>query len=151
MVEIGATLCYKSLTDPHHPGNYARAGLDLTFRPHDSKRREEKQTHANTRSFFGDPGIESGQTSLSRAGFEWENVQHAHRRFKAATLNSPCFDIHYNARLEGRGFEPEEQLPYALVVTVRARQAPDLYDRVLRRWGTTLEAMRPVIDIPIRT
>lgn len=151
MVEIGATLCYKSLTDPHHPGNYTRAGLDLTFRPHDGKRRDDKQTHANTKSFFGDPGIERGQASLSRAGFEWENVQHAHRRFKATTLNSPCFDIHYNARLEGRGFEPEEQLPYALVVTVRARQAPDLYDRVLRRWGTTLEAMRPVIDIPVRT
>jgi len=95
--------------------------------------------------------LEQTLDELRRDGFKWENVQHAANRFKSGTLSNPVFDIHYNARLEGRAFAPDAQLPYALVVTVRARKVADLYDRVLRRYATTLEAMRPVIDIPVRT
>ena len=37
LVNLKATICYKSQTDPHHPGNYTRAGLEVTFRPHDER------------------------------------------------------------------------------------------------------------------
>ncbi|RVB27321.1 hypothetical protein EN904_27870, partial [Mesorhizobium sp. M7A.F.Ca.CA.001.07.2.1] len=61
------------------------------------------------------------------------------------------FDIHYNARLEGRRFSPAEQLPYSLAVTVRARKIADLYDQIVRKYATVLEPIRPVVDIPVRT
>ena len=33
MVIIKATLVYATEVDPHHPGNYIRAGLEVSFRP----------------------------------------------------------------------------------------------------------------------
>ena len=41
-------------------------------------------------------------------------------------------------------------LRYALIVSVTAKRMRDLYDRVVRRYRTQLEALRPVIEIPIR-
>jgi hypothetical protein len=149
-VEITGTLCYKSLTDPHHPGNYTRAGLEVTFRPHDGKFRDDDQLHANTASFFSKPGGTGEEEELRRDAWKWENCLHAQRRFLGKSLSNPCFDIHYNARLEGRSFAPDQQLPYALVVTVRAKHARDLYDQVVRKYATTLEAFRPVVEIPVR-
>ena len=151
MVEITATLCYKCSTDPHHPGNYTRAGLQATFRPHDEKFKNDDQVHPNTKSFFGDPGLGAGEDELRRDAWKWENCLHANRRFNAKSLSRPCFDIHYNARLEGRNFSPAEQLPYALAVTVRARKIADLYDQIVRKYATVLEPIRPVVDIPVRT
>jgi hypothetical protein len=151
MVEITATLCHKSKTDPHHPGTYTRSGLSMTFRPHDGKFRDDKQHHANSKSFVSLPHGSGDGDLLRRDGVQWENVQHGCKRLMAKSLSNPCFDIHYNSRLEGRSFEPEDELQYALVVTLRARKVSDLYDRVIRQYGTILEAMRPVIDIPVRT
>jgi hypothetical protein len=72
-VEITGTLCYKSLTDPHHPGNYTRAGLEVTFRPHDGKFRDANQLHANTTSFFSKPGGTGEEEELRRDAWKWEN------------------------------------------------------------------------------
>jgi hypothetical protein len=33
LVKIKETLVYATEVDPHHPGNYTRAGLDVIFRP----------------------------------------------------------------------------------------------------------------------
>jgi hypothetical protein len=151
IVEISATLCYKCQTDPHHPGNYTRAGLQATFRPHDGKFKKDDQLHPNSKSFFGDPGFDAGEDELRRDAWKWENSLHANRRFNASSLSRPCFDIHYNARLEGRNFSPAEPLPYALAVTVHARKIADLYDQIVRKYATILEPIRPVVDIPIRT
>ncbi|RVA39640.1 peptidase S8 and S53, subtilisin, kexin, sedolisin, partial [Mesorhizobium sp. M7A.F.Ca.CA.004.11.1.1] len=138
-------------TDPHHPGNYTRAGLQATFRPHDEKFKKDDQVHPNTKSFFGDPGLGAGEDELRRDAWKWENCLHASRRLNAKSLSRPSFDIHYNARLEGRSFSPAEQLPYALAVTVRARKIADLYDQIVRKYATVLEPIRPVVDIPVRT
>lgn len=37
LVEITATFCYLCQTNPHTPGDYTRAGLGITFRPHQKK------------------------------------------------------------------------------------------------------------------
>ncbi|TIT05235.1 MAG: peptidase S8 and S53, subtilisin, kexin, sedolisin, partial [Mesorhizobium sp.] len=79
------------------------------------------------------------------------NCLHARRAFRGASLRNPCFDIHYNSRLEGRNFTPAEKLPYALAVTVRAKGIADFYDQVVRKYATQLEPLRPVVEIPIRT
>jgi hypothetical protein len=149
--EITATLCYKCFTDPHHPGNYTRAGLEVTFRPHDSKFKRDDQIHPDSRSFFSAAHHTGEEEELRRDAWKWENCLHARRTFRGASLRNPCFDIHYNSRLEGRNYTPTEKLPYALVVSVRAKGIADLYDQVVRKYATQLEPLRPVVEIPIRT
>lgn len=149
--EITVTLCYKCLTDPHHPGNYTRAGLEVTFRPHDGKFKREDQIHPDSRSFFSAVDHGGEEEELRRDAWKWENCLHARRTFRGTSLRNPCFDIHYNARLEGRNYTPPGKLPYALVVSVRAKGIADLYDQVVRKYATQLEPLRPVVEIPVRT
>ncbi|MCB1839081.1 MAG: S8 family peptidase [Alphaproteobacteria bacterium] len=149
--EITATICYKCRTDPHHPGNYTRAGLEIAFRPHDQKFSREDQVYANTKSFFGAANRGMTEEELRRDAWKWENCMHATKTLRGTSLRNPCFDIHYNARLEGRNFAPDEPLTYALIVSVKAKHISDLYDQVIRKYATLLEPLRPTIDIPVRT
>ena len=149
-VRIAATLCYATAVDPHHPGNYTRAGLEVSFRPHDGRRKNPTQIHADTKSFFGSAQSGITEDALRRDSWKWENSLHAEATHQGRTLSNPVFDIHYNSRLEGRNFAPDHELAYAVVVTVQARQVPDLYAQVVRRYGTILQELRPVIDIPVR-
>ena len=150
-VRITATLCYATAVDPHHPGNYTRAGLEVAFRPHASKRKDPTKVHADTKSFYGSAQKGLSEDELRRDAWKWENSLHASMTMLGKSLQSPVFDIHYNARLEGRNFSPDRELIYALVVSVHAKRIADLYDQVLRKYATQLEALRPVIEIPIRT
>ncbi|MDO8296904.1 MAG: S8 family peptidase [Caulobacter sp.] len=149
-VEIDATVCYSTDVDPHHPGNYTRAGLEVAFRPHSEKRKNADQLHANTKSFFGSKSAGVSEDLLRRDALKWESCQHAGKRLQGRSLHNPVFDIHYNARLEGHNHALTETLKYALVVTVRAKSVTDFYDQIVRRYPTQLEQLRPVIDIPIR-
>lgn len=124
MVEITGTLCFKTRPDPHHPSNYTRAGLIPTFRPHDGKFNKNEQRHPNTKSFFTDPTETVEEDEVRRDAWKWENCLHRSRRFRGTSLNNPCFDVHYNARLEGRNFLPGEKLSYAMVVTDKIIVAP---------------------------
>lgn len=148
-VLIKATLCYKSQIDPHHPSNYTQAGLEPTFRPHDGKFSRPKQVHPDSRAFFGSAAAGATEEELRRDAWKWENCMHAAGRMYGRSLSNPCFDIHYNARLEGRNFSPDQNLSYALVITVQAKQIADLYDQIIRKYATLLEPLRPVLDIPV--
>ena len=150
-VTISATLCYVTAVDPHHPGNYTRAGLVPTFRPRSDRRSRPDQVHPDSCSFFGLSRAGMTEEQLRRDAGKWENVQHAAKRFRAASLHDPAFDLHYNARQEGRALQSTEALAYALVVTIKAPRVPDLYDRIRRRFATQLRPLAPVIEIPIRT
>ncbi|MEI7788341.1 MAG: S8 family peptidase [Chlorobiaceae bacterium] len=150
MVTINATICYKSQTDPHHPGNYTRAGLQLTFRPHEDKFTRDDQVHPNSASFFGSCGTGSTEEELRRDAWKWENCLHSSKRLRGSSLKNPCFDIHYNSRLEGRNFAPDVKLPYALVVTVQAKNIVDLYDQIVRKYANIIEPIRPRLEIPLR-
>jgi hypothetical protein len=149
-VSIKATLCYKTPTDPHHPGNYTRAGLELTFRPHDQKFSRDTQLHPDSKSFFGTTVSGMTEDELRKDAWKWENCLHATKSFRGSSLRNPTFDLHYNARLEGRDFRPDEPLSYAMIITVKARNTLDLYDQVVRKYATQLEPIRPVVDIPIQ-
>ena len=150
-VTITATLCYPTGVDPHHPGNYTRAGLEPTFRPHDQKRKDPKQIHPDSKSFFGKTQSGLMEDELRRDAWKWENCLHTSVSFMGRTLRNPVLDIHYNARQGGRNFAPKEDLPYALVVSVHAKHLGDLYDKIVRKYARQLEAMRPVVEIPIIT
>ena len=148
-VSITSTLCFITEVDPHHPGNYTRAGLEVTFRPHDNKRKEVGQLHANSRSFFGKSQKDLIAGDLRRDAWKWENCLHGNLVFRGHNLSNPVFDIHYNARLEGRDVSSDKELAYALVLTVQAKQMSDLYDTIVRRYATVIVPLRPVVDIPI--
>lgn len=150
-VTITATLCYPSGVDPHHPGNYTQAGLEPTFRPHDQRRKDPDQLHADSKSFFGKAQSGLLEDELRRDAWKWENCLHANVTFMGRTLRNPVLDIHYNARLGGRNFAPKDELPYALVVSVHAKSLGDLYDQIVRKYASQLEALRPVVEIPVST
>ncbi|MEQ1756025.1 MAG: S8 family peptidase [Micropepsaceae bacterium] len=150
-VTVTATLCYPTGVDPHHPGNYTRAGLEPTFRPHDQKRKDLKQVHADSKGFFGKAQSGLMEDELRRDAWKWENCRHTSVSFLGKTLRNPVLDIHYNARQDGRDYAPKEQLPYALIVSVHAKHLGDLYDKVVRKYARQLEALRPVVEIPVIT
>ena len=52
LVNITATFCFASATDPQDPLNYTRSGLEVRFRPHDKKRKDAKQVHPDSSRFF---------------------------------------------------------------------------------------------------
>ncbi|AMY70905.1 S8 family peptidase [Frigidibacter mobilis] len=151
MVSLSATICYKSQTDPHHPGNYTRAGLEVSFRPHDERFSRDGQLHPDTKPFFGSSPAGADEEQLRRDAMKWENCLYAIKRMRGSSLHNPIFDIHYNSRLEGRNFVGAPKLPYALVVSVQANGIADLYDRVVRRYATQLEPLRPILEVPLRT
>ncbi len=151
MVNLKATVCYKSQTDPHHPGNYTRAGLEIAFRPHSEKFKNETQTHPNTKSFFGSSPSGATEDELRRDAWKWENCLHSTLQMRGSSLHNPVFDIHYNSRLEGRNFSPDHKLPYALVISVQARGVADLYEQIVRKYATQLEPMRPILEVPLQT
>ena len=150
-VTITATLCYPTGVDPHHPGNYTQAGLEPTFRPHDQKRKDPAQVHADSKSFFGKSQSGLLEDELRRDAWKWENCLHTSVTFMGKTLRNPVLDIHYNARLGGRNFSPKDDLLYALVVSVHAKHLGDLYDQIVRKYASQLEALHPVIEIPVTT
>ena len=151
MVLVKATLVFSTAVDSHHPGNYTRAGLEPFFRPHEGKRKKADQLHADSKSFFGK--VQKGLTEdeLRRDNWKWENCLHAEHNFRGSSLINPVFDIHYIARLEGRDFEPDTPLNYALIITVQSKKTADLYNQVVRKYATQLEQLRPVVEIPITT
>lgn len=151
MVELKATVVYKSQTDPHHPGNYTRAGLEVTFRPRSDRFTRDGQVHPDSKPFFGSRQAGSDETTLRRDAMKWENCLHAKKRMRGSSLSNPVFDVHYNSRIEGRNYASAPSLPYALVVSVKAKGVADLYNQIVRTYASQLEPLRPVLEIPVRT
>jgi hypothetical protein len=150
MVEIAATFCFATLTDPQDPLNYTRSGLEVRFRPHDKKRKKAKQLHADASYFFQSKDVSVEEISLREDAHKWETTLHKRRTLRGSGLRNPVFDVHYNARAGGRNTLAADKIPYALVVTVRSRKTKNLYDRILQRYPTILEPLKPVVEIPVR-
>lgn len=154
-VFVTATLCIAPEVDPEHAFTYTRSGLEVSFRPHAGKfatSEDGKQSkHAKTKAFFSPKAMYSSEVELREDGHKWEPCLHATMRVRASSLDKPCFDIYYHHRLGGMAPAEQPELPYALIVTVRAPKVSDLYNRVVRAHAHVLEALKPVIRVPIRT
>lgn len=148
-VRISATFTYATETDPEDPGNYSRAGLDITFRPHDERFENEDAVDPSPRSFFR-RGAYDNEGSLRRDAQKWETTLNHAETMRGSGLHNPVFDVHYNARQNGGDARSPRPIPYALVVTVESRRTADLYDRVVRAYAGRLEALQPVIELPVR-
>ncbi|MGN6531958.1 MAG: hypothetical protein ACTHK0_09420, partial [Ginsengibacter sp.] len=137
---------------PHHPDNYTRSGLIPIFRPNKNKFKDGA-AHPVTKPFFSKSQKSSTpltEEELRADTWKWENCVHATNHFLGKTLVEPFFDIHYNARLEGQNDTTTQKIQYAIVITVEAPAITNLYDQVVRKYATQLEALKPVIDIPLR-
>ena len=150
MVKITATFCYTTPVDPEHPGSYTRSGLGIVFRPHDGDYASEKSVHPKSDQFFRAGDFQT-EAERRRDAHQWETCVHGSRRKRATGLSEPVFDIHYNARIEGRNNRSAERIPYALVISIETHKHSDLYERIYERYRTVLRPLRPVIQIPIRT
>ncbi len=151
MVEIRATFCFATPTDPQDPLNYTRSGLEVRFRPHDKKRKDPSQQHPDSSRFFQAKDVFVDESSLRADAHRWETTLHKSRSMRATGLRNPVFDVHYNARAGGRNAKYADRIPYALVITVESKTTRDLYNKILQRYPTILEALKPVVEIPVRT
>jgi Subtilase family len=150
-VKIRATIAYSTEVDPSDPGNYTRSGLDVVFRPHRGKfGKAGDRTVPLSDSFFKQHEFET-EDELRRYSHKWDTVMHACKVKRIASLDNPVFDIHFNARSGGQDIVSQRKIRYAMVITVSCSGVDDMYDRVLRTYATQLEALQPVISIPITT
>jgi hypothetical protein len=154
-IKISATLCFATPVDPHYPNNYTRSGLEVFFRPNKNKlntnENGEESLHAKTSPFFNLSEVRKiSESELRKDAMKWENCIHDQRNFRSKTLVEPTFDIHYSARSEGHNDTDNNELQYALVISVHTAKVNDLYDQVVRRFATQLEPLKPVVDLPIR-
>lgn len=150
-VEIAATFCFASSTDPQDPLNYTRSGLEVRFRPHDQKRKKPDQLHANASYFFQAKDMSVEEADMRADAHKWETTMHKRRTMRASGLRNPVLDVHYNARAGGRNTKSADKIPYALVITISAPKTRNLYDQILQRYRTILEPLRPAVQIPVRT
>ena len=149
-VEIVATLCTATETDPQDPINYTRSGLEVVFRPDSRRKKSPRQLHPDSRPFFRGIGPYATEQELRADARKWETVLHGRTNLRAQNLHKPAFDIHYIPRTAGGKASSPTPVPYALIISIRTPKVADLYDRVVREYRTQLEVLRPVIQIPVR-
>ena len=151
-ITIKATLCYATLVDPDHPGNYTRSGLIPIFRPNKNKFAKDALQPKSQTFFTKTLKGKRHQTEeeLRADAWKWENCMHASVNFRSDTLNDPMFDIHYNSRTEGHEGNAKDRIRYAMIITIEAPSMKDFYDQVVRKFATRLQPLQPTIDIPVR-
>jgi hypothetical protein len=149
-VTIKATFCYTCMTDPNTPGDYTRAGLEVTFRPH--AHRFEKDPQFPKPATFFKRHDRSKEQDLRTDAHKWDTVLHNKVTKRATSLHEPVFDIHYLARRPGDSGSPSDAsaLAYALVVTVESTKSKDLYDKVVTRYANRLAVIRPRLELPVQ-
>lgn len=152
MIEISATMVVASEVDAEHSASYTRGGLEVFFRPDASRyavRDGRRSTHPTTNEFFGAKRVFDGLAALAPEEMKWEPVRRATIRKRAALLNQPVFDVYYNHRLDGRRALNPNPLPYAFVVTMRAKSMKDFYSRVLRAHAGRLAPLVPQTRVTV--
>lgn len=158
-VELKATFVTATAVDPEDAITYTRTGVGITFRPKTvghpgytevNGQRKAKAAHPSG-AFFGNGKVFQSEQKLRDDAYRWESVKRAVRRFQPSTLEQPVFDIEHLTRAHGRNGIRSDGVNYALIVTIHEPGAVDLYNRVLRTYAGRLTALRPQIDVQVRT
>lgn len=153
-VVIKATFCIFTPIDPEDSINYTRAGLGITFRPRTvgsagfNDQGKPRSAHPSSR-FFGTPRAYSTENQDRREMYKWEPVYKAQRTFRAGALDQPVFDVQHHARSHGGPAARRADICYGLAVTIYAPHEADIYNRVLLAYPNVLQALRPLIEIPV--
>jgi hypothetical protein len=150
-VAITATFCFASGIDPEDPVNYTRSSLDIVFRPDRLRFQDKKQSTPNSKTFFGKDKYAT-EHELRSSLHKWETVRHDKVSMLGSSLNDPVFDVHHGVRYRGGLIQTHnaDTIPYALVINIEAKKVPNIYNEVLTRYPAKLQALVPVIRVPIR-
>jgi hypothetical protein len=145
---IEATMCFATKTDPHHPFQYTRSGVRVFYRPDKTNKKPGKK-EADTQVLFR--GFAAGPVSdLRQAPHIWETVQKGRIDYKSGTkVSSPVLDIHYNPREEGADTSSAEPIPYAMVVSIKTPEMPDVYDALWAKYQYELQELKSLLVPPI--
>ncbi len=151
MIRITATFCFASRIDPQDSVSYTRSGLDIAFRPDNTKFNNPEQINPNSKPFFSTKKYAT-ESELRRDFHKWETTLHANKNMRGSSLKEPFFDVHHGARERGHLVTSAvaDDIPYALVINIEASRVPNIYDEVLIRYPNRLRALKPVIEVPIR-
>jgi hypothetical protein len=159
--------------DPADAVEYAKAGLEITFRPHANKRTFTKPGHgaqivdviadsAQARTLIAQgfsasqqPASETpklaGRTEAKlREEGKWETVRQSDKRFNPGRLYRPRLDLTHIARDGGALAYGTQDLNYALFVTVTAERGVSLYDEV-RAAFPVLVPLIAGVDVAVAT
>jgi hypothetical protein len=147
-LEITATVCFASETDPQDPLHYTRSGIEVLF-VEDSLNTRKDGTR-KTQSFFGRDNRFDDEWELRVDAHKWETIVRRKKRKRVSSLHEPVFELHHNAREGGRDSKSDRAIPYAMVISLSAPKVPNLYDRVLNEYRV-LQPLRPTIDIRLQT
>ena len=147
LVTITATVLIEPKTDPAFAASYTQSGFEAVFRPHAQRihydRSGQRSRHPKSASFFSESAMYGGEEFETRGGLKWEPIVKRSRGFQARTLLNPVFDIYNHSRQPGSVRGTDDQLPYALVISIKATKVPDLYDQIVRTYQGVLMPIRP--------
>ena len=145
-VTIKATLCYATNVDPNAPGSYTRSAIEVTLRPNMEKFRDKKSTRPISMPFF-DHGRYESEMALRNFGLKWDTVMSGEKNLLAdKSIREPFFELHYIPREGMNPYYVVNRMPYALVVTVRAPKAADIYAKVCARY---MGKIRPISEVGV--
>lgn len=160
-VEIKATFCFYCDVDPEDAINYTRAGLEVQFRPntlvipapYEKDGKLITPTVPASDSFFSAADVYATEHMRREDAQKWETTLSKTKSKRITSLAQPAFDVSLVAREHGHGGNRPANMKVALVVTLRNKNARDLYDRVVASSGNRLQPLRPRagLPIPIRT
>lgn len=145
--DIYATFCFTCPVDPQDSCSYTRAGLEIVFRK-DCTNIKGNAKNAQSDTFFTKKPYET-ERDFRNSGGKWENVLHAHRSMLGYTLKDPVFDIHYMARAGGAATSSAENIPYALVITIKAPRNPTLFADILNDYPMLCH-IEPQVSLPLQ-
>lgn len=172
-VRLRWTLTTSVEIDPADAVEYAKAGLEITFRPHANKRtftKPGKGAHivdvlgdnslaarliADGYSASQQPSSETpklagkGEAKLREEG-KWETVRQSEKRFDPGRLHRPRLDLTHIAREGGALAYGTQDLNYALFVTLTAEKGVSLYDQV-RASFPVLVPLTAGVDVTVAT
>ncbi|WP_446039454.1 S8 family peptidase [Streptomyces sp. SID1121] len=148
IVTLSATYCITTPTDSRTPSTYTGSAIEPVFRPHAEKFDRNDSTAPATRSFFQD-GDYVPEATLRKRAHKWETTKHKSDRMRASSLLRPVFDVRHVSRAELMAGEPKEKADYALVISLLTSKESDIYNKVVRAFGGTLEILQPQVDVPI--
>lgn len=154
-VTIRATFVTATSVDPEDSINYTKTGVGITFRPntighpgfYEYKGQTIERSVHQSKSFFGSSLMFQTEQELRDDANRWESVVRNEKRFNAATLNQPVFDIEHLVRSHGQSAARSDNVSYALIVTISERRGSDLYDRVLRSYAGRLRPLQPRVEL----
>ncbi|KFK93356.1 MULTISPECIES: S8 family peptidase [unclassified Serratia (in: enterobacteria)] len=131
-VTLKATFCFATPVDVEHPVNYTKSGLMVTLR------KNPQDDEGETYPLFNRKNIYATEEELREDSHRWETTLRSEHTFNKDILKDPCFDVVYHGRDCGLPVEVDDlpDLPYVLIVSLKAKDTPELYNNIRQRYQT---------------